>query len=143
MTEFEMAYLTNDMLLALGSTASFYFATLTAFLVASYLVAHRLTKTMTVIAVALFLLSSAGSIVVMNRIMTNLSGLAGEIRAFAQAGKGLAWHVSATTPEWAINIPRQVGVVLYILATAAAVYFFFHCRRQNRKATLYRLTSAA
>ena len=44
MTEFEMAYLQNDMLLALGAASSLYFATLTAFLVASYLVAQRLTR---------------------------------------------------------------------------------------------------
>jgi len=131
MTEFEMAYLFNDMLLALGATASLFFATLTAFLVASYLVASKLTRMMAVIAVGLFLLSELGSISMMYRIMQSMAGLGREMRAFAQAGKGLAWHRLATASDWTIDLPRYAGTGLYIIATAAAVYFFFLCRWQK------------
>jgi hypothetical protein len=134
MTEFEMAYLQNDMLIGLGSGASYFFAMLTAFVVASYLVAHRLTKEMAAIVVGIFIVASCGSIVTMYRVMDSLAGLGREMKAFAGAGKGLAWHGITRTPEWGLESARYLGSALFIVATIAAVYFFFHSRRVNRKA---------
>ena len=132
MTEFEMAYLQNDILLALGSAGSYFFAILTAFLVASYLVAHRLTRPMAAVVVTIFIVASWGSIVTMYRITDSLAGLAREMKAFAEAGKGLTWHGITRTPDWALENARHLGTTLFIVATIAAVYFFFHSRRVNR-----------
>ena len=131
MTEFEMAYLSNDMLVGVGAGASYYFATLTAFLVASYLVANRLTRAMAFIVVGLFLVFQLSTLGGMFRTLQSLAGLAREMKAFAQAGKGLAWHRAATAPDWAFDLPRYLMLVVFTLATFAAVYFFFLCRRQK------------
>lgn len=132
MTEFEMAYLQNDMLLALAAASQYFFAMVTAFVVAAYLVAHRLTRTMVIIIVSMFTIASAGSIVMIFRIMQSLGGLANEMRAFAQAGKGLAWHSVMNMPPWGFESARYVGTALFIAAAAASIYFFFHSRRVNR-----------
>jgi hypothetical protein len=134
MSEFEMAYLQNDIMIALGSAVSYYFTMLTAFLVASYTVAHRLTRSMVAVVVSIFVLAATGSIVMIFRITQSLSGLAGEMRAFAAAGKGLKWHFVTQAPEWSLTMSRYVGTALFIAAAAGAVYFFFHSRRANRKA---------
>jgi hypothetical protein len=84
--------------------------------------------------VSIFVLSATGSISMIYRIMQSLSGLGAEMRAFAAAGKGLKWHFVTQMPESALYMPRYVGTALFIAASAGAVYFFFHCRRANRKA---------
>jgi cellobiose-specific phosphotransferase system component IIC len=133
MTEFEMAYLYNDMLLGLGSAASYFFAMLTAFLVASYLAAHRLTRAMAVIVVSIFVAACWGSIIIMYRQMESLGGLAGEMRNFANAARGLQWHAVAQIQEFSLYLSRYIGTGLFVATTAASVYFFFHSRRTNRK----------
>ena len=134
MTEFEMASLQNDMLIALGAATQFYFALTTAFVVASYLAAHRLTPPMAIIVVSIFAFASAGNMLMMYRIMESLAGLAHEMRAFAQAGKGLAWHSWVSSSDWAFDNARYVGTALFLTASGASLYFFFHSRRVNRVA---------
>jgi hypothetical protein len=132
MTEFEMAYMFNDMFINLVTQVQFFFTVLTAFLVASYAAAHRLTRSMTVVAVGLFAVVSAGSILNIYRQSQAMSGLAETMKAAAASGKGLAWHPVADLYDWQL---RGVGgIAFFLLAVAAAVYFFFHCRHVNRKA---------
>jgi hypothetical protein len=134
MTEFEMAYLFNDMFINLVTQVQFYFAVLTAFLAASYVAAHRLTRSMTVVVVGLFAVVSVGSILNIYRQVQAMAGLAETMRAAAASGKGLAWHPVASQYDWQLRVPRGGGVAFVLLAGAAAVYFFFHCRHVNRKA---------
>jgi len=134
MTEFEMAYLMNDMWIQLIMLTQVFFAVLTAFIVASYLVAHRLTRPMAVVVVGLFLLASLGSILNISRQAQSIVGLAFEMKALALSGRGLAWHAVVNTPEWTRGIAGVPAAVMFLIATAAAVYFFFHCRRVNRRA---------
>jgi uncharacterized membrane protein YesL len=134
MTEFEMAYLANDMMMALGTSTSILFTMLSAFLVASYVAAHRLTKPMAAIVVSIFVIFCFYTIATMFRQLESMAGLAGKMRAFAEAGKGLEWHaVSHVNPNW-ITTTRFVGVSILLLAMIASVYFFFHCRSVNQKA---------
>jgi hypothetical protein len=132
MTEFEMAYLFNDMQIALGATIQYNFAITTAFLAAAYLAAHRLTRSMVIIVVTIYAMTVVGNILMMVRIMQSLAGLAKEIQAFAQAGKGLAWHAVTNVPVWAFDSSRYTAILLFVGASAASIYFFFHCRRVNR-----------
>jgi hypothetical protein len=133
MTEFEMAYLFNDMRIELDAQAQLFFTVSTAFLVASYIAAHRLTRSMTAIVIGLYVLASAGTIVNMYRQAWAIAGLADEIRKLAVAGKGLAWHPAASMAEPALTFTGLPRAIIFSLATTAAVYFFFHCRRVNRK----------
>ena len=132
MTEYEMAYLLNDMWINLISQTQFFFTILTTFLIASYIAAHRLTRSMTGVVVGLFLFACVGSCVNILRQTQTIIGLGNEMRAFALAGKGLGWHAVTKVPEWALQMNGLPGVAMSVLATVAAVYFFFHCRRVNR-----------
>jgi hypothetical protein len=132
MTEFEMAYLFNDMWIQINMLAQFYFTMLTAFLVASYVAAHRLTIPMAIVVIGAFVFTSIGTIRNIYLQVQTMLGLATQMKALAQSGKGLAWHSVANMPP-----PLSggiIGPVMLTLITAAAVYFFFHCRRVNRKA---------
>jgi hypothetical protein len=131
MTEYEMAYLHAELTNSLIYQFSAFFTVLTAFLVASYLVAHKLTRTMTVIVVGMFLVLNAGVIMQNYRILQSLGGLTLQMHHMAQTGSGLMWHATANSPDWIPATMRGVGVTLYSMATIAAVYFFFHCRRVN------------
>jgi hypothetical protein len=133
MTAFEMAYLNNEILIQMASTFSILFGTFSAFLVASFMAAHRLTRTMAAIAVALFLLSSLMMVSNFYSQSTSLLGLTREMKTFAKAGKGLAWHPAVTIPDGALVMTNQFFAMMLLAAIAASVHFFFHCRRVNRK----------
>lgn len=134
MTEYEMAYLhaeiTNSTILIFTG----FFTVLTAFLFVSYMVAHKLTRTMMVICVGLYLFLCTGTLVLNVRTLSNLAGLSLKMRTFAQGGNGLDWHWTASSPEWNMLAAPYVGAFLYSVAIVSSVYFFFHCRRVNRKA---------
>jgi hypothetical protein len=136
MTEYEMASLHAELTSLLGITFTGFFTVLSAFLVASYLVAHKLTRTMAVIALGMFVFFCVGATMINYRTMLSLGGLTLEMLKIAQAGSGLTWHSAADISEWAPGILRGLGVALYSIATIVGIYFFFHCRRVNRKAEL-------
>ena len=100
MTEFEIAYLHAELVNSMGFIFTGFFTVLSAFLVASYLVAHRLTRTMSVIDVGMFVFFTVGAIFLNYRTMQSLGGLTLQMHQMAQAGSGLAWHSSATIPKW-------------------------------------------
>ncbi len=134
MTEFEMAYLQNDMLVALANGTQFFFTLLSAFLAASYVGAHRLTRPMVVVVIGLFVLTAFSSILAQFRQMESLAGLAEQIRAFAAAGKGLQWSAVTKIPAWWVESLRYIAAAVFLIAVIASVFFFFHCRRVNHKA---------
>ena len=136
MSEFEMAYLQNDMMLALGSATQFFFGMLSAFLVASYIAAHKLTRPMMIVVVCLFVAAALSSIGAIYRQMESLAGLVAQVKAFAVAGNGLQWHMATQVPQWWIESIRYVAVLLFLAAMVGSVYFFFHCRRVNNKAEI-------
>jgi hypothetical protein len=136
MTEYEMASLFTEMRLALDGQVQVFFTMLVAFLVASYLVAHKLTRSMAAVVVGLFLVTALGGSAGIYRQAQAMGGLAREMKAAASSGKGLAWHPVAEIQEWALQIGSVGGLFIFLVATAAAVYFFFHCRRVNRIADL-------
>jgi hypothetical protein len=136
MTEFEMAYLHVELVNSMGMLFTGYFTVFTGFLVASYLVAHKLTRTMTIIGVGMFVFLDVGAIMLNYRTISSLAGLSLKMHGMAQTSDMLTWHSTATTPEWTFDALPLVGVALYSISMIAAVYFFFHCRRVNRKAEI-------
>jgi Tfp pilus assembly protein PilW len=89
---------------------------------------------MIAVVVGLFLVVGLAAVQNMYRQSQSIIGLAFEMKAAAASGKGLAWHGATKVPEWALTVGGIPGVVIGLSAIAAAVYFFFHCRRANRKA---------
>ena len=132
MTEFEMAYLFNDMHIALLAQMSLSVSALSGFLVASYVAAHRLTNTMAAMSVGLYSWFSFVFAVLGFRTAASYSGIMGQMRAFKDAGKGLDWHFATKTPEWTLDFIPFGGVMIAVVVYAASLFFFFHCRRVNR-----------
>lgn len=135
MTEYEMASLLQGFVNIIGALVMNYFSLVTAYLVAGYLVAHRLTLSMTVLVTTIFALSSVYFISNAFGACRNVGKLAGEMRAFAESGKGLAWHNAAAFPPSTFDALTYTTMAIMVAGFVAAVYFFFHCRRQNLKAT--------
>lgn len=133
MTEFEMASLANDMLATTNTILTTSFTVTTGFVAASYLAAHRLSRTMTVIVVALYV---AWSLSINAQAYTALRGyyrLLRKIRDTAQPEGIFSWFPPEGMPAWFTDArPSMIGASL-IVAILASVIFFFHCRRVNRK----------
>lgn len=58
--------------------------------------------------------------------------LAHEMRAFAESGRGLAWHSTRDIPLPVVDALEPLWTVAGLVMIVAAVRFFFHYRRANR-----------
>lgn len=112
-----------------------FFSFLIAYLAAGYLVAHRLSLLMALFVTALLLAVAVNSLGLLATIMAAFQGLVGHMHEVNASGKGLAWlplaRGTATHNVW---IAGAIALIVMALATIGAVYFFFECRAQNRKA---------
>jgi hypothetical protein len=135
MTEFEMAYLMTDMQAGLMASTTTLFTITSAFLVAGYLVSHRLSRLMVGVAIAVFSWAFFTTAFITSRQIFNLLGLVVEINKFANAGKGLAWHAAAQPiVDWAMQGGTWFFIVFCTLAFIGSIAFFFHSRRVNQMA---------
>ena len=131
MTEFEMATLFNDMQLAIVAQLSLYASIMSGFLIMSFLAAHRLSRTMVAVAISLFAWLWYVLLMLSYREMAAFTGLMVEMRKFKDAGQGLRWHAAAYTPVFLLDLIPASWIVFQFIFFAAAVGFFFHCRREN------------
>jgi len=133
MTEFEMAELFNDMQLAIIAHLSLYVSVMSGFLVMSFLVAHRLSRPMLVLAISLFSWLWYVLLMLSYREMASFVGLMREMKKFKDAGKGLDWHYATQTPSFLLGVIPASWLAFQFVFFAAAVGFFFHCRHMNLK----------
>lgn len=137
MTEYEMAYLANELNGSISTSAGNAFSTVSAFLVAGYLAAHKLNRFMVLTVITVYTIWLSGAVLGIVRAQINVAGLIQQMHLMAEQGKGLQWHLaSRVLPEWFPS--SQVGFVLVVFAAIyiASVVFFFQCRRMNRKAEM-------
>ena len=134
MTEYEMVNMNNELVNTGIMMLTAYFSSVTGFLVAAYVVAHRLTKSMVAMIVGLFLWSCFTLTMTMYRLIVDFIGMRNQIYEYAQSGRGLTWHSASFNriPDYSVYIVPATWTIVAI----AAIYFFFHCRRVNRKAEL-------
>jgi hypothetical protein len=134
MSEYELASLLQGQIKLIGETNLNFFTFVTAYVAASYLVAHRLTVPMAAIVTALFVMYQVLVMTAINQYYEGARSMADQIQDFARAGRGLAWHpAAAATPAYVYGV-FAVNLGAQALALAGAIYFFFHCRRSNRPA---------
>ena len=134
MTEYEMASLANDMLSTSNTILTTCFTVISAFVVVSYLVAHRLSRTMTVIVIALHIVWSLSLWAQASFALRSYYKLLRKMRNTAEPNGIFDWISPELAPSWLTDArPEMIGISL-LLAVLASVYFFFHCRRVNRKA---------
>ena len=139
MTEFEMAYLLTDMQSAAANELAILFSLLFAFLGASYVAAHRLTRTMLGFGIASYSFLYLTISGLLSRLTISATGLILQMHAFSAAGKGLQWHASAsqTAPAvWVAPVTPYVMPAFLALIYVGSLMFLVHCRRVNRKAEL-------
>jgi hypothetical protein len=67
------------------------------------------------------------------REMASFVGLMGEMRRFKDAGKGLSWHDATQTPPSLLSLVPVSWVAFQFIFYAAAIAFFFQCRRIHLK----------
>lgn len=135
MTEFEMAYLTNDIQIALTSSTATLFSIVSGFLVVSYYAAHRLTLFMIVILIGVYAWAFLGTAFVIERQAETLIGMSFKIEEVAKAGSGLEWHAAASpaAPGWVRQAGPYANLIVSIVIFVSTLFFFFHSRRVNRK----------
>jgi len=136
MTEYEMATLYSDTNVASTTLWALFLSLESGFLLVAYNAAHRLTRTMAVIVVGGWSLIALGIVVRLLEWAWIADAVRSQMKAFALSGKGLAWHPVVETPTGVWGGPYRLvplGVVLG-LVVLSSIYFFFHCRRVNRKA---------
>jgi hypothetical protein len=137
MTEYEMASLANEYREIIGTASSMAFTTVSAFLVAGYLAAHKLNRFMIVTVVTIYTVWLGGAVATIVRTATNIDGLFQQMHLMAVQGKGLQWHWAANTmTPW--SFPVTLGATIFVFAVIyiASVVFFFQLRHQNRKAEM-------
>jgi len=130
MTEYEAAHLFKELLEGMHNASINYVTVLFAFLVAGYMVAARLNKTMTGILVGLFSFFSLVMIFIANRTMASITGLVEQLRkASANGDTALDWHPVVYQPANYGEIIMTVYTVLLLISYMAGLVFFFNCRR--------------
>lgn len=80
MSEFEMAYLLNDIQLAITANSSMLFTIVSTFLVASYVAAHRLSPLMIGILLGIYAYAFLGTALAIERQMASMFGLGIKLR---------------------------------------------------------------
>ncbi len=128
MTEFETAYMFNEIVNTSTTWTVNFNALLFAFLIASVMSAERLSRGMVV--VALFIYSSIVIIMLyqFTRLMTSFVNLALQAKAMAnETGSGIAWMAVRDIPEWSVDATPFI-VLVWVTMYIASLYFFRECR---------------
>jgi hypothetical protein len=111
------------------------FTTVSAFLVAGYLAAHKLTRFMTATVITVYTLWLGGAVMNIVRIAMNLDGLLQQMHLMAERGQGLQWHLVASAyPQWSLTVAVGSTLFLFGVVYVASVVFFFQSARQSRTA---------
>jgi pheromone shutdown protein TraB len=133
MTEYEMiSTFQATTALALAILASFM-TLISAYLAAGYLASHRISLSMAMFVSVLFVVFAAGLISGMTNARNFNVALLGEMRSYADAGKGLTWTPGYKSPRTLVGpIMDYTIIIILVLSVVGSVYFFFQCRRMNR-----------
>jgi len=130
MTDYELAYLFLETVNTINEIIVNFSGMLFAFLVASALAAQRMSRGL--VGVSLFLFSVIQFVLILQtkRSFESFSGLALRIKEEALvAGMDLQWHAVLNSPAFVFEWVPTLATVVLLVCYAAAIYFFFLCRR--------------
>ena len=131
MSEYELAYLLGETEMNMQTIFMNMFSIMSAYLLVAYLLAHRLTKSMSVIINGLFIFAMIFNAFIVQRHTSILFGVIEQVKLMADAGQGLEWHVSRTTPSWLLSISPTIGVVFTLIILVGSLFFFQHAKTAN------------
>jgi len=137
MTDFEMSYLVLEQVSIAFTVLATYVSIVFAFLVAGYLVAHKLASSMVAILITLFTMISMMVAGIAVRAGRGISGLEEEIRrAVAEGRSSLSWNASALADSGGSAMSTLIPLIfasIIIIAYIGALWFFFHQRQVGLK----------
>jgi hypothetical protein len=137
MTEFELSTLIQGQVNSVLSSYYYFYSILSAFVIVSYLAAHRLSAAMAFLMTGLFALNQFYLLSVIGSQLQALGAMIAEMGRLSNAG-GFRWLGPISTPGSA-NI--YAPLIILLVSLLASIYFFFHCRRANGKAEAKSATS--
>jgi len=126
MSDFEMFMSFNSTFDSLLSVFTIFIATVFAFLVASLLLATRLTRPLAGIALGLFTIVSALFVWTAYNVVVNLGNLVEEINAAVAEGSSTLTWPNFVGPDAPTGIGMLFPVVMLLAAIAALIFFFQH-----------------
>ena len=132
MTEYELVSLLQAQITTIGAEIMDYFTVLTAFLVAGYVAAHRLTLSMAIFVTVMFVVSALFFVVSVMGDYEVTKVMMGEVRRMAATGTAFQWVHRAQQSPLAAEIISNVALVMMLSGIVGGVYFFFQSRRHNR-----------
>jgi len=127
MSDFEMFMAFNATFDLLLTVFTIFIATVFAFLVASLLLAPKLTRPLAGIALGLFTSVSALLVWIAYNVVVNLGNLVEEINVAVTEGSSTLTWPNYVGPDAPTGIGMPI-VVLMLLAAIAALVFFFNQR---------------
>jgi hypothetical protein len=138
MTEFEMAYLLNDMQINLVTQFGVVLTVISGFLIAGFTISHRLNALMITISLLMYSWYMWVSVNGLARGQLNVIQLGRKMQTFAADGKGLEWHVAYTypLPTFAMDNIWTVSITFGASMYAGSVALFFLFRHMNQKREL-------
>lgn len=134
MTEYELVSLLQTQITTIGAEIMDYFTILTAFLVAGYVAAHRLSLSMAIFVTVMFVISALFFVVSVMGDYEVTKVMMGELRRLAATGTGFRWVHRAQQSPLAAEIVSDVALVMMLSGIVGGVYFFFQSRHRNRAA---------
>ena len=130
MTDHELLSLGIDMLANLQSLFTNYMTLLFAFIVTSFLVAHKLDRAMAVVVIVLFTALASSQLMEMLLVNMDVDALSEQLRARVAAGsEATAWH-GLTHARWQGDFITIMQLTSAVGGYFAALFFFFHQRRR-------------
>ena len=133
MSDFEVLYLFNETV-ALTWTATFAVLSIVAgFLFVGLFFGQMLTKTMTILIVALYSFVNLAAIFQIHRMFLTFQAFALRIRQQTVEGADLAWHPINSTPEVMLSMVPVFAPTILVIAYIASLIFFFNTRKLDPK----------
>ena len=134
MTEYELVSLLQTQINTIGVEIMDYFTVLTAFLVAGYVAAHRLTLSMSLFVTVMFVVSALFFVASVMGDYEVTKVMMSELRRLADTGTSFRWIHRAQQSPLAADIISDVALIMMLCGILGGVYFFFQSRHHNRAA---------
>lgn len=130
MTNYELAYLFSENVILLTNLLYQNSSIIFAFVAVSSVAATRLSRNLSILAVALFSISQLLSGIAITRAAVTFSGIASRLREAGNIeGSDLAWHAVVTAPSILHTLIPYLSAFLCLIMYLGAVYFFILCGR--------------
>lgn len=129
MTDFELVYLLTEAIMNTVNIFMHLFAIVSAFLLAAYFLAHRLTKVMAALLNSLFIVTYLILGSTTYSTLLHIGSLTDQVRTRSANNGELDWNVVNLVPGWIEDLALGLFPLLLVAVLAGAQYFFHQARK--------------